>query len=183
MTIQIIATGGTFDKKYNELTGELVFDESRLPEILRHARLSVPYELETLMLMDSLDMTDEHREEIAQACMASPHSRILITHGTDTMAQTALYLKEKQLNKTIVLTGAMRPYSFGSSDGIFNLGTSIAYLQCKEPGVYISMNGKCFQAGNVHKNRERGRFEAIKLHDHHRSTSQCTLPSSESLPS
>ncbi|HPD64605.1 MAG TPA: asparaginase domain-containing protein [Bacteroidia bacterium] len=161
MTIRIFITGGTFDKEYNELTGKLFFKDTHLHEMLNLGRCRVKTEIRTLMMIDSLDMTEADREIILQNCKKTPEDKIVITHGTDTMVETALFLKNKVPGKTIVLTGAMIPYKFGSSDGMFNLGSSIAFAQTLPEGVYISMNGRYFPAGTVRKNREKGEFEEI----------------------
>ncbi len=161
MKIRILITGGTFDKEYNELTGELFFKETHLPEMLKLGRCSVPVTIETLMMMDSLQMTEEHRKQIAQHCITAEEDRIIITHGTDTMAETAVYLSTAIRGKTIVLTGAMVPYKFGSSDGLFNLGSALGLVQTLSPGVYVAMNGKYFFADNVFKNKQTGLFERV----------------------
>jgi L-asparaginase len=161
MNIRILITGGTFDKEYHELTGQLLFKESHLPEMLKLGRNLVPVEIRTLMMIDSLDMNDEDRNTIAQHCMNAPEEKIIITHGTDTMSETAKFLSEKVKDKTIVLTGAMVPYKFGSSDGLFNLGSAMAFVQTLPHGVYIAMNGKFFDANNVKKNKEKGAFVEI----------------------
>ena len=161
MRIRIFVTGGTFDKEYNELTGQLFFKDSQLPEMLKLGRNLVPVEIRTLMMVDSLEMTASDRELIADHCRKSPEQKIIITHGTDTMAETAQLLSEKQFPKTIVLTGAMIPYKFGSSDGLFNLGSALAFVQTLPHGVYIAMNGKFFNAHNVRKNKLTGVFEEI----------------------
>jgi len=163
MSIRIFITGGTFDKEYNELTGQLYFNDSHLPEMLDLGRNLVPVEVRTLMMVDSLEMTNEDRELIAEHCKKSKEDKIIITHGTDTMAETAKLLAEKLTGKTIVITGAMIPYKFGSSDGLFNLGSAMAFVQTLSPGVYVAMNGRYFNANNVRKNRETGVFE--ELHD------------------
>jgi L-asparaginase len=157
--IRILITGGTFDKEYDELHGELYFKDTHLPEMLRLGRCRVPVELETVMLMDSLQMTDDDRQRIAERCGNSPETCIVITHGTDTMVETAAVLAAAVPGKTIVLTGAMVPYAFGSSDGLFNLGSAISYVQSLPPGVYIAMNGTHFDWHNVRKNRDTGVFE------------------------
>lgn len=159
MSIRIFITGGTFDKEYNELTGQLFFNDSHLPEMLELGRNLVPVEIRTLMMIDSLQMTDTDRALIADHCSKSPESRIIITHGTDTMADTAALLAATIRDKTIVLTGAMVPYKFGSSDGLFNLGSAMAFVQTLPPGVYVAMNGRVFNAGNVRKNKQTGLFE------------------------
>jgi len=159
MNIQIFITGGTFDKEYNELTGDLFFQESHLPEMLRRGRSLADTSIRTLMMADSLEMTDHDRQIILNNCSSCSADRILITHGTDTMAETARYLAEHLSSKTVVLTGAMVPYVFGSSDGLFNLGAALAYTQTLPHGVYIAMNGCCFSHDNVRKNTERGVFE------------------------
>ncbi|HVK96989.1 MAG TPA: asparaginase domain-containing protein [Flavisolibacter sp.] len=162
MSIRIFITGGTFDKEYNELTGQLYFKDSHLPEMLELGRNLVPVEIRTLMMVDSLEMTDEDRELIAEHCRKSPENRIIITHGTDTMAETAKILAQKVKKKTIVITGAMVPYKFGSSDGLFNLGSALAFVQTLPEGVYVVMNGKYFDANNVRKNKVSGEFEELK---------------------
>jgi L-asparaginase len=162
MSIRIFITGGTFDKEYNELTGQLYFKDSHLPEMLELGRNLVPVEIRTLMMVDSLEMTDDDRSLIAEHCTKSPEEKIIITHGTDTMSATAKVLSESVKNKTIVLTGAMVPYKFGSSDGLFNLGSALAFVQTLPSGVYVVMNGRYFHAGNVRKNKETGEFEEIK---------------------
>lgn len=161
MSIRIFITGGTFDKEYNELNGQLYFKNSHLPEVLEMGRNLVPVELRTLMMVDSLEMTDEDRDLIAEHCRKSREDKIIITHGTDTMAETAKLLAQKVKNKTIVLTGAMIPYKFGSSDGLFNLGSALAFVQTLKPGVYVAMNGRYFNAENVRKNRKTGVFEEL----------------------
>jgi len=162
MTIKIFLTGGTFDKEYNELNGTLFFKNTHLPEMLALGRSRVEVDIETLMMIDSLDMTDEDRETVAQNCLKTDTDKILITHGTDTMVKTARVLAEKVKNKTIILTGAMIPYKFGSSDGLFNLGSSLAFVQTLPAGIYISMNGKYFDWDNVRKNKKIGEFVKIK---------------------
>jgi L-asparaginase len=159
--IQIFITGGTFDKEYNELNGSLYFKETHLQEMLDKGRSRLDLQTETLFMKDSLEFTDTEREKIHQACTNAASDRILITHGTDTMTQTADYLATHIPHKTIVLTGAMIPYKFGSSDGMFNLGSALAFVQILPPGIYISMNGKIFKAGSVRKNLAKGEFESI----------------------
>ena len=159
--IQIFVTGGTFDKEYNELNGALFFKDTHLPEMLEKGRSRLAVSTDTLLMKDSLEFNEVDRQLISFACASASADRILITHGTDTMVQTAQYLAAQNLAKTIVLTGAMIPYKFGSSDGMFNLGSALAFLQILEPGVYISMNGKIFGANNVRKNLEKGEFETI----------------------
>jgi L-asparaginase len=161
MAIRILITGGTFDKEYNELTGELFFKDTHLPEMLRLGRCRVEVDIRTLMMIDSLDMTDQDRHLIADHCGRADERKIIITHGTDTMADTARFLAERKMDKTIVLTGAMIPYKFGSSDGLFNLGSAMAFVQSLPSGVYVAMNGKCFSWDNVRKNRKTGEFEEL----------------------
>ena len=162
MSIRIFITGGTFDKEYNELTGQLFFKDSQLPEMLDLGRNLVPVEIRTLMMVDSLEITDVDRRLIAEHCVKSPEDKIIITHGTDTMAETAEILAKKIKDKTIVLTGAMVPYKFGSSDGLFNLGSALAFVQTLPSGVYVVMNGRYFHANNVRKNKLTGVFEEVK---------------------
>lgn len=157
--IRVLITGGTFDKEYNELQGRLFFRDTHVPEMLRLGRNKVELSQRTLMMVDSLEMTDSDRELIKNACEKSPEKRILITHGTDTMEVTAKYLGTQIKDKTIVITGAMVPYAFGSSDGLFNLGSALAFVQTLPPGVYIAMNGRYFPWDNVRKNRTAGIFE------------------------
>ncbi len=159
MAIRIFITGGTFDKEYNELDGKLFFKDTHLPEMLKLGRCKVPVEIRTLMLLDSLEMTDADREIIVEQCAKCKEDRIVVTHGTDTMEETAKVLAKTIDNKTIVLTGAMIPYKFGSSDGLFNLGSSLAFAQTLPRGVYIAMNGRYFTWDNVQKNRKTGEFE------------------------
>jgi L-asparaginase len=159
--IKVFITGGTFDKEYNELNGSLFFKETHLYEMLDLGRSRLALSIETLMMKDSLDFEDTDRALIANACNQTNSTKILITHGTDTMTITAEYLKDKCSEKTIVLTGAMVPYKFGSSDGLFNLGSALAFVQVLKPGVYIAMNGKVFEAGKVKKNTTKGTFEPL----------------------
>src|SRR5438552_7096923 len=161
MAIRIFITGGTFDKEYNELNGELFFKDSHLPEMLKLGRCKIDVQIRTLMMVDSLNMTDDDRELIARHCETAKENKIVITHGTDTMTDTANMLAKKVNNKTIVLTGAMVPYKFGSSDGLFNLGSALAFVQTLPAGVYIAMNGKYFVSGNVRKNKQTGEFEEL----------------------
>jgi L-asparaginase len=160
-SIQVFVTGGTFDKEYNELNGNLYFKDTHLHEMLSLGRSNLNLTIESLMMKDSLDFVDADRALIASACNATEVERILITHGTDTMTITALFLQKNCPGKTIVLTGAMIPYKFGSSDGLFNLGSALAFTQILPEGVYIAMNGKYFDADKVRKNKEKGEFEAI----------------------
>ena len=160
--VRILVTGGTFDKEYDEIQGRLYFKDTHIAEMLALGRCRLDVEIRTLMMIDSLEMTEADREIIASQCRSVPERRIVITHGTDTMAVTARVLKDAQIEgKTIVLTGAMIPYKFGSSDGLFNLGSALAFAQTLPPGVYIAMNGRHFPAGSVEKNRQTGVFEPI----------------------
>jgi L-asparaginase len=161
MAIRIFITGGTFDKEYNEITGQLYFNNTHMHELLEMGRSKVPVEIRTLMMIDSLEMTDEDRDLIAHQCIQCDEERIVITHGTDTMADTAKMLAGKVSNKTIILTGAMIPIKFGSSDGLFNLGSALAFAQTLSPGVYVAMNGRYFNWDNVRKNKETGMFEEL----------------------
>jgi L-asparaginase len=161
MAIRIFITGGTFDKEYNELTGKLYFNDSQIGDLLEMGRCHVPVQVRTLMMVDSLEMTDEDRQMIVHNCLHCEEEHIVITHGTDTMSDTALQIAEKVKNKTVVLTGAMIPIKFGSSDGLFNLGGAIAFAQALPHGVYVAMNGRYFKAGHVKKNKETGKFEEI----------------------
>ena len=161
MSIRIFITGGTFDKEYNEITGQLYFKDTHLHELLEMGRCKVDVEIRTLMMIDSLEMTDEDRELIVHQCIHADEERIIITHGTDTMSVTAKVLAEKISNKTIILTGAMIPIKFGSSDGLFNLGSALAFAQSLPHGVYVAMNGRYFHWNNVRKNKQTGIFEEI----------------------
>ncbi|HLF44937.1 MAG TPA: asparaginase domain-containing protein [Chitinophagaceae bacterium] len=162
MSIRIFITGGTFDKEYNELNGQLYFKDTHLHELLELGRNLVPVKIRTLMMVDSLEMTDEDRDLIAHQCNQCDESEIVITHGTDTMVETAIRLAEQIKEKTIVLTGAMIPIKFGSSDGLFNLGSALAFAQSLPPGVYVAMNGRYFHWDNVRKNKQTGVFEELK---------------------
>jgi L-asparaginase len=162
MPIRIFITGGTFDKEYDELRGTLFFKGTHLPEMLALGRNRMPVVLRTLMMIDSLEMSSADRATIAEECLRAKEERILITHGTDTMELTARELGTMSLPKTIVLTGALIPYKFGSSDGLFNLGSALAFVQTLPHGVYIAMNGRYFSWNNVRKNSKKGEFEEIK---------------------
>ena len=161
MAIRILVTGGTFDKEYNERTGQLYFKDTHLAEMLKRGRSRVPVTVRTIMMVDSLEMTDADRAVIVQNCLQSAEDRIVISHGTDTMTDTAAAIARAVNGKTVVLTGAMIPWAFGSSDGLFNLGSALSFVQVLPPGVYVAMNGKCFPWDRVRKNRERGEFEEI----------------------
>jgi L-asparaginase len=162
MAIRIFITGGTFDKEYNELNGQLYFKDTHMSDLLELGRCRVPVEIRTLMMVDSLEMTDEDRELIVYQCNNCDETQIVITHGTDTMAETAKALAKKVKDKTIILTGAMIPIKFGSSDGLFNLGSALAFAQTLSAGVYVAMNGRYFNWDNVWKNKQTGVFEEIK---------------------
>jgi L-asparaginase len=164
MTIRILITGGTFDKEYDELTGRLYFLETHVPEMLRRGRCLVDVQIETVMLIDSLDLDAAGRAQIVTRCRGASESSIVITHGTDTMVETAQALAAAPdlRARTIVLTGAMVPYAFGSSDGLFNLGSALSFAQVLPPGVYVAMNGKHFDWDRVQKNRTSGVFEATE---------------------
>ena len=157
-------TGGTFDKEYNELTGSLAFKDTHLPEMLRLGRCRLDVSIRTLMMIDSLEMTDADRSLIVEQCRQTMEPRIIVTHGTDTMIDTAGVLAAAlgpDTLKTVVLTGAMVPYAFGSSDGLFNLGSALSFVQILPPGAYVAMNGRYFHWDRVRKNRETGVFEAV----------------------
>lgn len=154
-------TGGTFDKEYDEITGELYFKDTHMREILELGRSRLGVKIKTLMLIDSLDMTDSDRSLILEHCKSADEDHIVVTHGTDTMTMTAKVLAEAKLEKTIVLTGAMIPYKFGSSDGLFNFGGALAYAQALPKGVYVAMNGRYFNWDEVQKNKTTGVFEEI----------------------
>lgn len=161
MEIKLFVTGGTFDKEYDQKTGKLIFRDTHVQDMLAKGHNYVDIDIRILMMIDSLDMTPQDRYLIADQCIATEYERILITHGTDTMVETAKVLASMVHNKTIVLTGAMIPYAFGSSDGLFNLGSALAFVQILEPGIYISMNGRYFQWSNVKKNEKNGNFEEL----------------------
>ena len=161
MAIRIFVTGGTFDKEYDEISGRLFFKETHVPEMLRLGRSRVPIALTPLMLIDSLDMSEVERARIVTSCKTAVEDRIVITHGTDTMVETAAALAAGLTGKTVVLTGAMVPYAFGSSDGLFNLGSALSFAQVLPPGVYVAMNGTAFLWNAVRKNRQTGVFESI----------------------
>ncbi len=162
MRIRLYVTGGTFDKEYNEISGELFFKDSHVREMLKLGRCNLDVHIRTLMMIDSTEMTDMDRELIRKACAESSDDHIVITHGTDTMSETARFLGESVEGKTIVLTGALVPYTFGSSDGLFNLGSALAFAQTLPPGVYVAMNGRIFDWNNVRKNRASGSFEELE---------------------
>jgi L-asparaginase len=162
--VRIFVTGGTFDKRYNELDGTLTFQETHLPEMLRLGRCRLDVSITTLMMIDSLNMTLTDRMLILERCRQAAENHIVITHGTDTMIVTAELLAAElpsHMQRTIVLTGAMVPYAFGSSDGLFNLGSALSFVQVLSPGVYVAMNGRCFSWDNVRKDRETGVFESL----------------------
>ena len=162
MKIRFLVTGGTFDKEYNEISGALFFKDTHVREMLRLGRCNLDLELRTLMMIDSTEMSEVDREMILKSCAEASRERIVISHGTDTMAETARYLGERVRDKTIVLTGAMVPYTFGSSDGLFNLGSALAFVQTLPHGVYVVMNGRCFDWDDVKKNRSTGHFGGTK---------------------
>ena len=162
MAVRIFITGGTFDKEYNELNGELYFKNTHLHDLLEMGRNQVPVVITTLMLIDSLEMKEKDRGKILQECRQCGEDKIIITHGTDTMTETARVLANGITGKTIVLTGAMIPIKFGSSDGLFNLGSALAFVQTLAAGVYIAMNGRYFHWDNVRKNKSTGKFEELK---------------------
>ena len=162
MKIRILVTGGTFDKEYDELTGRLFFRDTHLPEMLRLGRCRLDLAIETVMMIDSLELEDSGRMAIVERARESEETAIVITHGTDTMVETARALAAGALRgKTIVLTGAMVPYAFGSSDGLFNLGSALSFVQVLPAGVYVAMNGQHFPWNGVEKNRATGSFEAV----------------------
>ncbi|MGQ0813893.1 MAG: asparaginase domain-containing protein [Gemmatimonadota bacterium] len=162
MTIRVFVTGGTFDKEYDELRGTLDFQDTHVQEMLRLGRCELDVSVRTLMMVDSLEMTEEDRATIVDNCRRCEETQIVVTHGTDTMVETAHAIAQEVADKTIVLTGAMVPYAFGSSDGLFNLGSALSFAQVLPAGVYIAMNGQYFTWDNVRKNREAGAFEPIR---------------------
>ena len=162
MSIYIFVTGGTFDKEYDMIKGKLYFDETHIPEMLDLGRCSLDVKVRTLMMIDSLEMTNQDREIIRDNCERSDAQKIVITHGTDSMVKTAQIIAKANLDKTIVITGALIPYKFGSSDGFFNMGNALAFAQSLPAGVYIAMNGRFFSWDNVRKNKSTGYFEEIE---------------------
>ncbi len=162
MTIRILVTGGTFDKEYDELTGRLFFRDTHVPEMIRRGRSRLDLEIETVMMIDSLELDETGRARIVERARACPERAIVVTHGTDTMCETGQALAAASVpDKTIVLTGAMVPYAFGSSDGLFNLGSALSFVQVLPPGVYVAMNGQHFRWDQVRKNRTTGIFERV----------------------
>ena len=159
MAIRVFITGGTFDKTYDEISGRLLFADTHIHEMLQLGRCRLDLAVRTLMMVDSLDMTDADRRLVLENCRGAAEERILVTHGTDTMTDTARMLGEARLPKTIVLTGAMVPYAFGSSDGLFNLGSALSFVQALPHGVFVAMNGRCLPWDDVVKNRALGIFE------------------------
>jgi len=162
MGVRIFVTGGTFDKEYDEIRGTLYLRETHLPEMLELGRCHLEVEVETLMMIDSLEMTDQDRTVVADAVRGCAEAHVVVTHGTDTMVDTGRVLAECVEGKTVVLTGAMVPWAFGSSDGLFNLGSALSFAQVLSPGVYVAMNGRVFPWDGVRKDREAGRFEALR---------------------
>ena len=162
MAIRLFITGGTFDKDYDEIHGRLHFRDTHIHEMLKLGRCRLDVAVRTLMMVDSLEMTDDDRRLILENCRGAAEERIVVTHGTDTMAETARVLGQAGLGKTVVLTGAMVPYAFGSSDGLFNLGSALSFVQALPHGVYVAMNGRCFPWDNVGKNRALGVFEPLR---------------------
>ena len=161
MAVKIFITGGTFDKEYDEITGKLFFKDTHMREMLELGRSKLDVNIRTLMMIDSLDMSAEYRQLIVENCRKADEDQIIITHGTDTMTETGKVLAEEKLKKTIVITGAMIPYKFGSSDGLFNLGSALGFVQSLPHGVYLAMNGRCFDYDKVRKNKETGVFEKL----------------------
>jgi L-asparaginase len=165
MRIRLLVTGGTFDKEYNEITGDLFFKSTHVPEILRDGRCTLEVTVTELMMVDSRDMDDSHRKAIFKECLLAKEDRIVITHGTDGIVETAQFLASRRLDKALILTGAIIPFAFGISDSPFNLGSALAFVQVVSPGVYVVMNGRLFDIGNVRKDPETGTFQQI-LSDH-----------------
>ena len=161
MAVRIFITGGTFDKEYDEINGKLFFKDTHMREMLDLGRAKIDVNIRTLMMIDSLEMTAEDRNLVVENCKHAKEEKIIITHGTDTMTETGKMLAEAKIEKTIVLTGAMIPYKFGSSDGLFNLGSALGFVQSLPKGIYIAMNGRCFNYDKVKKNKETGTFEGI----------------------
>lgn len=165
MAIRLLVTGGTFDKEYDEIQGTLFFKDTHVPRMLEKGRCRVDVSVRTVMMVDSLEMTDEDRLLIARQCNRADEDRIIVTHGTDTMVDTAGVVAREVEGKTVVLTGAMIPYAFGSSDGLFNLGSAMGFVQSLPPGVYIAMNGQCFPWHRVRKDRKAGVFRPAREGD------------------
>tara|TARA_Y100000758_G_C15952549_1_gene386503 strand:+ start:155 stop:640 length:486 start_codon:yes stop_codon:yes gene_type:complete len=161
MAVRIFITGGTFDKEYDEINGKLFFKDTHMREMLDLGRAKIDVNIRTLMMVDSLEMTAEDRNLVVENCKHAKEEKIIITHGTDTMTETGKMLAEAKIEKTIVLTGAMIPYKFGSSDGLFNLGSALGFVQSLPKGIYIAMNGRCFNYDKVKKNKKTGIFEGI----------------------
>jgi len=161
MAVRIFITGGTFDKEYDEINGKLFFKDTHMREMLDLGRAKIDVTIRTLMMVDSLEMTAEDRNLVVENCKHAKEEKIIITHGTDTMTETGKMLAEAKIEKTIVLTGAMIPYKFGSSDGLFNLGSALGFVQSLPKGIYIAMNGRCFNYDKVKKNKKTGIFEGI----------------------
>lgn len=161
MSIRILVTGGTFDKEYNEIDGSLFFKGTHLNELLQLGRCKAEVTVETLMMIDSLDMTHKDRQLICDTCKSCHETQIIVTHGTDTLVETAKLLGATITDKTVIITGAMIPFKFGSSDGLFNMGAAIALVQSLPHGVYVAMNGKYFNWDNVRKNKKLGQFEEL----------------------
>lgn len=159
MTLRILATGGTFDKHYDELAGKLGFGASHLPEVIARSRITVPVALQTLDLLDSLEMQDSDRQHVLDACRQAKERALIIIHGTDTMRETAEVLGAAKLDQTIILTGAMIPYEIANSDALFNFGFACGVAQMLPAGVYVAMNGQVFVWDNVQKNRAAGVFQ------------------------
>ena len=163
MSILLLVTGGTFDKEYDELTGQLDFRDTHVPKMLALGRCKLDVLVRTAMLIDSLEMTEGDRQFLLAHIRREDERQIVVTHGTDTLVETARVLAEGLAgsDKVVVLTGAMVPFAFGSSDGLFNLGSALSFVQVLPPGVYVAMNGRCFAWDNVRKNRQLGVFESI----------------------
>ena len=159
--ISILITGGTFDKEYDEINGILSFKKTQIHEMLHQSRAKIEFKIKTLMLIDSLEMSDKQRIEIVNSCAQDKNNKIIITHGTDTIAETGQAIMKEKLNKCIILTGAMIPIKFGSSDGLFNLGCAVGLVQSLKKGVYVAMNGNYFPANKVKKNIQSGLFEKV----------------------
>ena len=160
MTLRIIASGGTFDKHYDAISGQLGFGASHLPAALLRSRITLSHALEVLPLLDSLEMQESDRQRLLASCRQAPEAAIVIIHGTDTMRESAAVLGMAALDKTVILSGAMIPYEVAGSDALFNLGFAIGVAQTLPAGVYVAMNGRVFAWDKVGKNRSAGIFEA-----------------------
>lgn len=161
--VRIIITGGTFDKRYDAIKGELTFTETHLPALLEQARVTLPLAVDIRLLIDSLQMTDAHRQSVLEACREAPERSIVVVHGTDTMVETAHVVGKADLGKTVVFTGAMVPYSVQGSDAPFNLGFALAASLALAPNAYVTMNARIFPWDDVAKDKQEGTFKRVRM--------------------